>query len=348
MTEKVRITFGTIVLNGEPFTRYNLRSLYPYAHQIIVVEGACPAAKNIATPSGHSLDGTLEILHKFKAEEDPDDKLIIVTAEDEGHSDGFWTEKDEMSQAYAKRATGDYLWQVDSDEFYKEKDMEAIIRMLESDSDITAVSFRQITFWGGFDYLVDGYYLKNGADIYHRLFKWGPGYCYEKHRPPTVTNADGINLRNIKHTKGETLARQGILMHHYSLLFPKQVSNKCDYYSSVKWTNRSKAKVWADEVCGGIKHPFRVHNVYEYVSWLLRFNGTHPIQILNLQNDINRGLVKVNLRDRSDAEAIVSSTSYCLARSILIAFHPIYRHIQPTIAKCNNLMRRLSAPKCSH
>ena len=34
-----RVTFGIIVLNGEPFTRYCLRSLYPFAHQIIVVEG---------------------------------------------------------------------------------------------------------------------------------------------------------------------------------------------------------------------------------------------------------------------------------------------------------------------
>src|SRR3546814_12365174 len=35
MPQGPRITFGMIVLNGEPFLRYNLRSLYPYAHQII-------------------------------------------------------------------------------------------------------------------------------------------------------------------------------------------------------------------------------------------------------------------------------------------------------------------------
>jgi len=34
-----KITFGIIILNGESFTRYNLRSLYPFAYQIIVVEG---------------------------------------------------------------------------------------------------------------------------------------------------------------------------------------------------------------------------------------------------------------------------------------------------------------------
>src|SRR5512143_3284299 len=93
------ISFGIIVLNGEPFTRYNLRALYPFAHEIIVVEGAVQAAAGIATPDGHSTDGTLEALRRFKAEEDPEGKLQIVTR------DGFWSEKDEQSQAYATRAT---------------------------------------------------------------------------------------------------------------------------------------------------------------------------------------------------------------------------------------------------
>jgi hypothetical protein len=40
MSKSPRITFGMIVLNGEPFMRYNLQAIYPFAHQIIVVEGA--------------------------------------------------------------------------------------------------------------------------------------------------------------------------------------------------------------------------------------------------------------------------------------------------------------------
>ena len=33
-----------IVLNGLPFLRHDLCALYPFAHQIIVVEGAAPGA----------------------------------------------------------------------------------------------------------------------------------------------------------------------------------------------------------------------------------------------------------------------------------------------------------------
>ena len=72
-----------IILNGEPFTRFNLRSLYPHAHQIIVVEGATAFAAEAATAEGHSSDETLDILHEFQRNEDPENKLTIVTAETE-------------------------------------------------------------------------------------------------------------------------------------------------------------------------------------------------------------------------------------------------------------------------
>lgn len=90
MSDLPKITFGIIVLNGEPFTRYCLRALYPFAHEIIVVEGACKAAAGVATAEGHSSDGTLETLHQFQAEEDSEGKIQIISR------DGFWSEKDEI------------------------------------------------------------------------------------------------------------------------------------------------------------------------------------------------------------------------------------------------------------
>lgn len=221
-----------IVLNGEPFVLYNLRALYPYAHEIIVVEGAAPAAKNIATDAGHSRDTTLETLRIFKEQEDVDDKLVIVTAEDQGYTDGFWPgEKDEQSRAYAERTTGDYLWQVDVDEFYQPHDMETILDLLSTRPEIDAISFQQLMFWGALDYITDSWYLKRGGGIFHRLFRWSRGYEYVTHRPPTVHNEQGINLREKNLVDGKTLAKQGIYLYHYSFLFPQQVLDKSEYYS---------------------------------------------------------------------------------------------------------------------
>lgn len=319
MVDLPRVTFGIIVLNGEPFTRYCLRALYPFAHEILVVEGAAPAAAKVATPDGHSTDGTLETLYRFKAEEDPQDKVQIITRE------GFWSEKDEQSQAYAKRATGDYLWQVDIDEFYDPRDIQTILKILRDDSEITAVSFKQITFWGGFDYLVDGWYLRQGAEIYHRLFKWGEGYQYVTHRPPTVCDSHGRDLRKQKWVNGYELYKRGIKLYHYSLLFPKQVIEKCEYYANAALFRREQARRWALEVFMELKSPYRVHNVYRYFSWLERFDGEHPPQVSALRDDIEAGIITVHTRSTDDIDRLLNSFRYKLGRAVIKGLEPCDR-----------------------
>lgn len=312
-----RITFGIIVLNGEPFIRYNLRALYSFAHQIIVVEGAVPAAAGIAAQDGHSIDETLETLHRFREEEDPENKIEIVT------KDGFWAEKDEQSQAYASRATGDYLWQVDIDEFYHPEDMKSVLQMLADDPEITAVSFQQITFWGGLRYTTDGWYLRQGAEIFHRLFKWGPGYTYVTHRPPTVHDQHGRDLRGIKWINGYELAKQNVYLYHYSLLFPKQVNEKCSYYGTADWAKRPQAQQWAEEAFVELRRPYRVHNVYQYPSWLESFSGRHPPQIEALWSEIETDHVVVATRQTDDIEELLASPSYRLGRWGLKLIMPV-------------------------
>lgn len=314
-----------IVLNGEPFLRYNLKSLYPFAHQIIVVEGAAIGAKNIATTDGHSRDKTLEILRNFKKEKDPENKLVIVTAEDEGYANGFWPgEKDEQSQAYAKRTTGNYLWQIDVDEFYRTEDMRKILHMLKEAPEITAVTFKQITFWGGFDYITDGWYLKRGNTYCHRLFKWDKNYEYKTHRPPTVCNTKGKDLRKIKWCSDLQTAKENIFLYHYSLVFPKQVQEKSDYYKNAKWVRRYKAVKWEKETFRNLKHPYRIHNIYTYPSWLERATIQHPEQIENMRADIQNKTLSIDMRQTDDIEKLLSSRKYILGRFLLKFFGKIY------------------------
>ena len=313
MSGSPRISFGMIVLNGEPFIRYNLRALYPFAHEIIVVEGAAPGAKNIAAPDGHSLDGTLESLRRFKAREDPDDKLVIVTR------DGFWSEKDEMSQAYAERATGDYLWQVDVDEFYQPADMRAVIDLLRGDPSITAVSFKTITFWGAPDYRVEAWHHRRGAAEYHRLFKWGAGYRYTTHRPPTVVDDAGRDLRDLRWLRAKDMEECGINLYHYSLLLPKQVREKCEYYSRAEWAKREGAALWAQEAYFGLRRPYHTHNVDEYPGCLYRYSGEHPPQVERMWRDISATGSPYEIRPSADIEALLRSPRYKIGRALVMA-----------------------------
>lgn len=310
----VKISFGIIVLNGEPFLRYNLRSLYPFAHQIIVVEGACPSASEVATPDGHSTDDTLEVLQAFKYEEDLDNKLLVVTAEQEGYPNGFWPNKTVMSQAYARRCTGNYLWQVDGDEFYHEEQMRRLIRLLEQTRP-DAISFPMLTFWGSLKYIADSFYLiRDGAAEFHRLFAWAPGYSYNTHFPPTVFDEHGKNLRKKKWIRAQQLRKMGVFLYHYSLLFPHQVFDKVRYYKS---RNKSAIDSWEEEVYRRLSKPFRAHNVYWHIGWLERFRGEHPAAVRQMMEDIHCGKLRVALRDCRDVENLLSDKRYVFATRVL-------------------------------
>lgn len=309
--ELPKITFGIIVLNGEPFTRYCLNSIYPFAHEIIVVEGATPAARDIATLQGHSTDNTLEILYRFKTSHDPDNKIAIITAEDKGYKDGFWPgEKHEMSQAYATRATGNYLWQVDIDEFYKPEDIRKIVMILKENENISSISFKTITFWGGFDFVTDGWYLRRGASIFHRLFKWGEGYRYLTHRPPTVVDDRGVDLRTLHWLNGYKMASMGIFMYHYSLVFPKQAVDKSSYYQNAEWSKRVHNLRWVKNVYLELQNPYTVHNVYTFPSWIEQYLGTHPPLIKNLISDIASGKILIRTRQRHDINRLLATHFY--------------------------------------
>lgn len=322
--ELPKITFGIIVLNGEPFIRYCLRSIYPFAYEIIVVEGGHEDAKSVCTSDGHSTDTTLETLYNFKKEEDTENKLTIVTR------NGFWAKKDEFgrcrtaqSQAYSEIATGKYLWQIDIDEFYKEDDMISIIKMLNNDPSITAISFKQKSFWGDIDYLCGSYALIRNKGGWNRIFKWDAGYKYITHEPPTVWDEKGLDLHQMNWVSGERMKKKNIYMYHYSLLFPWQVEQKLKVYQDEKPEYYSNIIEWAQNNYFRLGNPFRVHNLYNIPSWLEKFKGTHPEQVICMMRDIKEGKVNAELRRTDDIEQLLKSKIYRLNVVLLKIGNPL-------------------------
>ena len=248
-----RVTFGVIVLNGMPFLPYNLRALYPFAHQIIVVEGRLRARAATPLPDGHSRDGTLAELARFAREEDPDGKLTIVTAEDEGRPDGFWPgEKDEQSRAYASRATGDYLWQADIDEFYRPQDMGRILGRAGGRPDVDGRHVPDTSRSGARPTA-----SPTGGSCARRRrlpspVPVGTGYTYAAHRPPTVLDRGGRDTRAARLAGRRRDGRSASPCYHYSLLFPFQAVEKVEYYSNWGSSMRLVPRGRAHALAGGL------------------------------------------------------------------------------------------------
>jgi glycosyltransferase involved in cell wall biosynthesis len=324
-----RITFGIIVLNGEPFVRCNLRSLYSFAHEIIVVEGGSPNAAADTTEDGHSVDGSLETLLRFKAEEDPEDKMQIITRET------FWTEKDEQSKAYTERATGDYIWQVDVDEFYHPEDIEKILKMLASNPSISGVSFYWQNFWGGFDYLVDGWRYRSNVKKMNgnrRIFKWGKGFKYVSHRPPTVVDNHDRDLCTLAWVGPEETAKMGIFCFHYGMVFPKHARQKVNYYKRLVESCKDMEE-WYYDTYIELKFPFRVLHCSKAPSWLHPFKGTHPPEIQQLIEDCTQGKLNIEQRRCDDIEQLLSSRRYQISAILLDRLYyvvmPVWQLINP-------------------
>jgi hypothetical protein len=313
-----KITFGIIVLNGEPFTKYCLRSLYPFAYEIIVVEGGHANASAVCTPHGHSVDGTLKSLNEFKKMEDPENKVIIITRDD------FWPQKDELerdrtpqSRAYAEMATGDYLWQIDIDEFYREDGMAQMINLLKTDPTITTVSIPFTDYWGDIKFQIDGWYKRRHAKYCNRIFKWGKNYKYVTHEPPIVVNEQNVDLRDIHWVTGEQIKKMGIKMYHYSHLFPWQVKQKTLVYNNEKQQWNGDILAWAENNYFKLSNPFSVERHFWLPSWLEYYYGPHPKEIIQMMADIRSGKVIAELRNNDDAEKVLSHPFYNLKVSYM-------------------------------
>ncbi len=323
-----RITFGMIVLNGEPFLRYNLRSIYPFAHQIIIVEGAVKSALKNATADGHSCDETLNNINHFKNTEDKEDKVQIITR------DSFWTEKDEMSVAYAEMATGDYLWQIDIDEFYHSRDIQKVMNIISRDKSISGLSFHWKNFWGGFNYLANGWdysdYLSRMNGI-RRVFRWGKNFRYLSHRPPTVIDGNNRDLCELNWLGPSATSKLGIYCYHYGMVFPKQAKEKTQYYLNM-WESHKDMNIWYRNTYCHLKNPFSILHGTKPPSWLTRFKDEHPHAVKQLMNDIMAGKVKADFRGTDDIENLLSSWRYQIF-TFLLRFRNSYRNIFRALRK---------------
>lgn len=320
MREKTipRITFGIIVLNGEPFAKYCLRQLYPFAHEVIVVEGGSRSAIDQAL-EGHSIDGTLEALQQFKEQEDPENKVQIIT------KDSFWEEKDEQSQAYAERATGDYLWQIDIDEFYKAKDIQAICKLLYEEPSIDGIGFRLMNFWGSFDTVVDSWIVRRSERNWggiRRLFRWGKGFRYTAHRPPTVYDGGGRNLRNGYWITGKDMAKRGIYCYHYGMIFEKQAQQKVSYYQNM-FKSHQNMKDWYENVFLDVNKPFHIVHGTELPGWLKRYTGSHPEQVVLLQKELKKMGGTFKQGNKEAITKVLSSNFYRLGCFFLGVAEPL-------------------------
>ena len=270
----MKISFGIIVFNGDHVLEQAIKSVYPYAHQILISEG--PVSYWQSKGFNSSNDSTIDIIKNFP---DPENKIISTH--------GCFKEKDDQCNAYMKhlKDDADYIWNLDCDEIFKPEDIETVISLLKSER-YTSVGFKSTTFYGGFDKYLTGF--EESAEFI-RIRKVYPGSFWKTHRPPTIEHVYPGDKLPEKHLDFNFLSSNyGVRMYHYSYVFPRQVYNKVLYYSEFLNKNNNIPdyynNVYKPWVLGSDIEKETIENTYHGVhEWLPRTRG--PCRTSNFKGD---------------------------------------------------------------
>jgi len=115
------------------------------------------------------------------------------------------------------------------------------------------------------------------------------------------------------------LAKQGIFLYHYSLLFPQQVIHKAHYYEAAGLAEGRDVAAWGEQVAHNLVDPFHVHNCVKWASWLAGFQGSHPPEVREMWADVLAGRTTVPARPMDDVKRIMSDPGFRLRRALLRA-----------------------------
>lgn len=282
----MKIAFGMIVFEGDYVLKQCLEQVYPFASQILIAEG--PVSYWQKQGKTTSTDNTNKILDEFP---DPDNKIKIIH--------GQFNEKDDQCRAYMKHINEDidYVWNLDSDEVYKTEDLKKIIKFLE-DENPTSVGIQSCSFYGGFDDYLTGFELNR--DNFLRIFKYTKGATWLTHRPPTIQYPSNSGIIR-KHVDSDTLYNKlGVMMYHYSYVFPHQVAKKVGYYkdsvSKENCIDNYFERVYLPWVTGNDAQKEKIENaflgVHEFKPHIrgecrtAKFIQTHPDSIARDKNEL--------------------------------------------------------------
>ncbi len=290
----ISISYVMNVLNGQPFLTAQLRSIYPYAHQIVIVEGAYTRFSHAATVDGHSLDDTLNAIRAFP---DPEHKITLIVR------DGFWEERCEMCNGFLPPVSGDVIWQVDADEFYLPETHRAVARWFESDPTLDRVSFRVREFFASPRYEIAGAAHAAGLGDVRRVHRFAPGDRWNSQRPPTLAHADGSEKPIRNEIPAAATAADGHFLFHPTLLFRKQFFDKYQYYRQM-WKNIPQSDEWLEATWDRFENPLNIEGLGEMASWLERYDGPLPPDLATLCEQASRGALgeEYRLRDNADIE----------------------------------------------
>lgn len=200
----MKISFCIIVYNEADLVRQQLINLYSHAHEIIVVIGRVLEFGGFPEKE----DNTLQVVKNFP---DPDNKIIVVYRK-------TWASKENMVANYYVKATGDYVWHIDCDEFYTADCIEGTRKFIKK-TQKPNYAHQEYYYYRYYNVVV----AKNGTRKFWNL----PARIHKKVKGKKLTHRPQI-LQGHGHIAKVPISIG--VRHHYSIMDIGAVKIKANFY----------------------------------------------------------------------------------------------------------------------
>lgn len=277
--KKIKISYVMNVLNGEPFIKYQLKSIYKFAYEIIIVEGAYKKFRH-AAKKFRSTDKTIKIIKNFY---DPKNKIKLITKNE------YYEDRLEMCNEFMRFVSGDVIWQIDVDEFYNDKTHKIVNEFFSKDKQLDQISFKFYNYYKTLDWVINGY-NESLTDVI-RVNRVVKGMRWSNQRPPTLV----LKKKKIiprKKINGTKMMNDGHIMHNLTMLFDKQVKNKFIYYSKKSRAVFSGNDKWYHDSWKNYEEKFSVSGFKNSVTYLTKRKHKIPKILENFSSDIQKNIFK--------------------------------------------------------
>jgi hypothetical protein len=259
VNKPVRIVQCIQMHNEEEFASLVLASLYDEVDRILVIEGAVENRPN-STEDGHSIDSTKEILADFKANHDPDNKVVIISI------NKHWKNLEEMKQAFLDMSfPGDWILINDADEFYRPEDIRRLRRAIDLNPHACEFVPNFLHFYGDiFHVAVPG---PEWQPQHQRFFKFVRGMKYNSH--PVVTDPAGHCTYFSLHYQHRRVMLNDFWIYHYGYARRNMkaiMTDKQEYYKGELAKHDGADK----------KFDQKVQDWMDGTEPVLEFDGQHP------------------------------------------------------------------------
>jgi hypothetical protein len=239
-----------IVYNEEDLLRFTLPQLYYHADQIIIINGS---------PFGPSTDKTKQVISDVFGEHQTSDSRPGILYREGTYGELFNYKKSfnsVMRNEYLKLATGDFILQLDADEFWSFEDLETIKETINKpeNSDITGLNTGNIHFYIDVFHHIPGL----GVNMHHRIVRNTPTAYYSDSRPnsilymgnhrPVATSRRFLELKQVKCFHVGHALPWGNYKRKQSKFFYKNLRRNC-------WDVKSEEELAALEEQRDFNHP---------------------------------------------------------------------------------------------